>query len=186
MLVNFPLDYANEHCIVVALNSFCNLMHWHESSNKARQIVLVKLHSSARIPHIVVVIAEDEPFACCWAVAVYLLIESKMQQPINTDPLPPRGHTPHPMPSPPLCWLGLGTPPLPRRDWANGQQGSGSCVRDHAYHMVREVQRSHQAVHVPVNPVVLGPMIFRRVVTGPTRPPSTMVRLNFEIFVDIY
>jgi hypothetical protein len=66
MLVNFPLDCANEHCIAAALNSFCKLMHWHESSNKARQIILVKLHSSTRIPHSVVVRVGDEPFARCW------------------------------------------------------------------------------------------------------------------------
>jgi hypothetical protein len=78
MLVNFPLDYANEHCIAAALNSLYNLMHWHESSNKARQIVLVKLHSSAHIPHSVVVTVGNEPFARCWAVAVYLLTEAQM------------------------------------------------------------------------------------------------------------
>jgi hypothetical protein len=48
MLVNFPLDCASEHCIAAALNSFCNLLYCHESSNKVRQIVLVNLHSSAR------------------------------------------------------------------------------------------------------------------------------------------
>jgi hypothetical protein len=50
MLVNFLLDHANEHCIASALNSFCNLVHWHLSSNKARQIVIIKLHSLAHIP----------------------------------------------------------------------------------------------------------------------------------------
>jgi hypothetical protein len=91
MLLNFPLDYTNEHCIAAALNSFCNLLHWHESSNNARQIILVKLHSFARIPHSVFVSMGDEPFARCWAVAVYLLTKAQMQQPIDTDSLPPHG-----------------------------------------------------------------------------------------------
>jgi hypothetical protein len=109
-----------------------------------------------------------------------------MQQLIDTDPLPLHGSTPHPMPSPPLHWLELGTPPLPRRDQGNDQKGSRSCVLDRADHMVQEVQLSHQAMHIPVNQVVLGPTISRQIVTGPARPPSTMVRLNFEVFAYIY
>jgi hypothetical protein len=91
MLLNFPLDYTNEHCIAAALNSFCNLLHWHESSNNARRIILVKLHSFPRIPHSVFVTMGDEPFARCWAVVVYLLTKAQMQQPIDTDSLPPHG-----------------------------------------------------------------------------------------------
>jgi hypothetical protein len=108
MLVNFPLDCTNEHCILTALNSFYNLMHWHESSNKARQIILVKLHSYARISHSVVVTVGYEAFAICWAVTVYLLTVAQMQQSIDTDPLPPHGHSPQPMPSPTsaLAWAG--------------------------------------------------------------------------------
>jgi hypothetical protein len=49
MLVNFPLDCLSEACIAASLNSFGNLLHWHESSNKARQIVF----------------AEDELYARC-------------------------------------------------------------------------------------------------------------------------
>jgi hypothetical protein len=52
---------------------------------------------------------------------------------------------------------------------------------------VQEVQLSHQVVHVSVNPVVPGQTISCQVVVGPARPPpSTMVRLNFEVFKDIY
>jgi hypothetical protein len=98
MLVNFPLDYLSEACIAASLNSFGNLLHWHESSNKARQIVLVSLHSSARIPHSVVVSVSDEPFARCWSLACYLLIEAQVPLPIDIDPLPPYGCTPHPLP----------------------------------------------------------------------------------------
>jgi hypothetical protein len=36
MLVNFPLDYLSEARIAASLNSFGNLLHGHESSNKAR------------------------------------------------------------------------------------------------------------------------------------------------------
>jgi hypothetical protein len=106
MLVNFPLDCLSETCTVASLNSFGNLLHWHESSNKARQIVLVNLHSSAHIPHSVVVTAGDEPFAPCWLVGCYLLTEAQMPLPIDTDPLPPDGRGPHPLPPALLCWVG--------------------------------------------------------------------------------
>jgi hypothetical protein len=76
MLVNFSLDYLSDACIAALLNSFGKLIHRHESSNKARKIVLVNLHSSARIPYSVVVAARDEPYVCCWSVAYYLLTEA--------------------------------------------------------------------------------------------------------------
>jgi hypothetical protein len=63
-----------------------------------------------------VVTVGDEPHACSWSVACYLLTKAQMQPPIDTDPLPPFGRTSNPMPSPPLHWLGTGTPPFPLRD----------------------------------------------------------------------
>jgi hypothetical protein len=128
----------------------------------------------------------DEPFARCWVVAVYLQNESQMQQPIDTDPLSPHGCTPHPMPSPPLRWLGLGSPPPPCRDRGNDQEGSGSCVHGHLAHSVPVAPLSRQDMNFLVNHVVTRQMADR-VVVGPATPPaSTMVRLNFEVFVDIY
>jgi hypothetical protein len=156
VLVNFPLDCANDHCIAIALNSFCNLIQWHESSNKARYIVLVKLHSSARIPHSVVVTVGDEPFARCCVFVVYLLTEAQLQQPIDIDPLPPHGRSPHPMPSPPLCWLGLGTSHPPHRDRGNEQEGSSSCVHGHIAHLVSDAHLSRQTMNPPANQVVSG------------------------------
>jgi hypothetical protein len=76
MLVNFPLDCLSEHCIAAAINSFGNLLHWHESSNKAHQIILVNLHSSPRIPFSLVVTVGDKPYARCWSVTCFLLIEA--------------------------------------------------------------------------------------------------------------
>jgi hypothetical protein len=107
MLVNFPLDCLSEACIASSLNSFGNLIHWHESSNKARQIVLVNLNSSAHIPYSVVVAAGDESYVRCWSVTCYLLTEAQTPLPIGTDPLPPDGRTPHPLPpSPPFVgWV---------------------------------------------------------------------------------
>jgi hypothetical protein len=43
MLVNFPLDCLSVHWIASAVSSFSKLIHWHQSSNLARQIVLVRL-----------------------------------------------------------------------------------------------------------------------------------------------
>jgi hypothetical protein len=76
MLVNFPLDGINEHCIASAISSFGNLVHWDQSRTLARQIILVRVRSSARIPFSIVVAARDEPYAPCWSVACYVLTES--------------------------------------------------------------------------------------------------------------
>jgi hypothetical protein len=102
MLVNFPIDCLSEHCLASAVSSFANLIHWHQCSNLARQVVLVNLHSSARIPFSIAVAVGDEPFAWWWSVAVYLLTESQMQLPIDPDPLPANGRTPHPLSEPSL------------------------------------------------------------------------------------
>jgi hypothetical protein len=75
MLVNFPLECLSAQCIATAIRSFGNLLHWHESSNKARQIILVNLHCSACIPFSIVVAVGDEPYVRCWSVACYLLTE---------------------------------------------------------------------------------------------------------------
>jgi hypothetical protein len=105
MLVNFPIDCLSEACIAASLNCFGNLLLWHESSNKARQIVLVNLYSSTHIPLSVVVSVGDGPFARCWSVACYLLNEAQVPLPIDTDPLPPNGRTPHPLPQLPcVSW----------------------------------------------------------------------------------
>jgi hypothetical protein len=78
MLVNFPIDCHNEQSLASAVSSFANLIQWHQSSNLARQIVLVNLHPSARIPYSIVVSIGDEPFARCLSVTVFLLTESQM------------------------------------------------------------------------------------------------------------
>jgi hypothetical protein len=102
-------------------------------------------------------------------------------------PLPTHGRTPHPMPSPPLRWLGLDTPSLPRRDQGNDQEGSGSCVCNRADHMVQEQQPSRQDMNVPGNLVVPGTVVSCRVVAGPARHlASVMARLDFEVLADIY
>jgi hypothetical protein len=145
MLVNFPIDYLNEQSLVSAVSSFANFIQWHQSSNLACQIVLVNLHSSARIPYSIVVSDGDEPFARCWSVAVFLLTESQMQLPIDTDPVPANGHTPHPMPEPALRWLEDGSPPLPRSGRGFDQQGTGSCLRGRAGNGVQAAERAGQA-----------------------------------------
>jgi hypothetical protein len=108
MLVNFPIDYLSAQYISKAVSSFGNLLHWHRSSNLARQIVLVNVYSSARIPYSIVVAVGDEPYAHCWSVTCFLLSESLLPLHADPDPVPPFGHTPHPLPPPPLCWLGNG------------------------------------------------------------------------------
>jgi hypothetical protein len=99
MLVNFPLDCLSEDSLATAVSSFANLIQWHRSSNLTRQLVLVNLHSSARIPFSIVVTVGDGPFARCCPVVCYLLTEASMQLPIDTDPVPPNGSTPHPPPN---------------------------------------------------------------------------------------
>jgi hypothetical protein len=73
MLVNFPLDGLNVRNITSAVSSFANLVHWHKSSNLAQQIMLVNVHTSARITFSIVVAAGDEPCGHCWSVTCYLL-----------------------------------------------------------------------------------------------------------------
>jgi hypothetical protein len=50
----------------------------HKSSNKTRQLVLVNLHSSDRVPYNIVVIVGEEPYACCRFVACYLLTKTQI------------------------------------------------------------------------------------------------------------
>jgi hypothetical protein len=95
MLVNFPIDCLNEDSLATVVSSFANLIQWHQSSKLARQLILVNLHSSARIPYNIDVTVVDEPYARCWSVAYYLLTEANMQLLIGTDPLPPNSST-HP------------------------------------------------------------------------------------------
>jgi hypothetical protein len=90
------------------------------------------------------------------------------------------------MPSPPLRWLGLGTPLPHRHDRGNDQEGSGSCIHGHVAHSVSDAPLSRWTMNPPANRVVSGHMT-ERVVVGPARPPaSTMVRLIFEVFLNIY
>jgi hypothetical protein len=109
MLVNFPLDGINEHCIASAISSFANLVHWHQSRTLARQIILVHVHSSARIPFSIVVAAGDKSYAPCWSVACYVVTESQLPLPIDTEHVPAIGRTPHPLLVSPLWWLGNGS-----------------------------------------------------------------------------
>jgi hypothetical protein len=177
MLVNFPLDCLSEACIAASLNSFGNLLHWHESSNKARQIVLVNLHSSARIPHSVVVVAEDELYARCWSVTCYLLSEAQTPLPIDTDPLPTDGRTPHHLPPAPLHWLGDGSSHQPRCNRGHDQEGSGLCVHTQAVPLAHDgpIQRS--------NVVVLAMARASVDHAAPSNVP--MVHLNVEVFAEL-
>jgi hypothetical protein len=177
MLVSFPLDCLSEACIVASLNSFGNLLHWHESSNKARQTVLVNLHSSACIPHSVVVATGDEPYARCWSVACYLLTEAQTPLPIDTDPLLPDGHTPHPLPPAPLHWLGDGSSHQPWHNRGHDQEGSGSCVRTQA------IPLAHDGPILRSN--VVAPALTHALVNHAAPFNVPMVHLNVEIFVEL-
>jgi hypothetical protein len=178
MLVNFPLDCLSEACIASSLNSFGNLIHWYESSNKARQIVLVNLNSSAHIPYSVVVAAGDEPYARCWSVTCYLLTEAQTPLPIGTDPLPPDGRTPHPLPpSPPLRWLGDGSSHQPRHDHGHDQEGLGSCVRTQAVPLAHD--------HPILDRNVVAPALTRASVDRAAPSIVPMVHLNVEVFAEL-
>jgi hypothetical protein len=106
MLVILPIDGLNEDSIATVVSSFPNLFWWHRSSNLAHQLILVNLPSSAQIPFSIVVTIGDEPYARYWSVAVFLLTETNMQLPIDTDALPPTGTSPHSIPMVPHHWLG--------------------------------------------------------------------------------
>jgi hypothetical protein len=109
MLVNFPLDGINEHCIVSAISSFANPVHWHQSRTLDHQIILVHVHSSARIPFSILVATGDEPYAPCWSVVCYVLTESQLPLPIDIEHVLANGRSPHPLPVAPLRWLGNGS-----------------------------------------------------------------------------
>jgi hypothetical protein len=76
MLVNFPIDCINEDSLATAVSSFANLIQWHRSSNMARQLVLVNLHSSARIPLALLSLLEMSPML---AVGRWPVISSQKQ-----------------------------------------------------------------------------------------------------------
>jgi hypothetical protein len=120
MLVNFPLDGINEHCITSANSSFANLIHWHQSRTLAHQIILVHVHSSAHIPFSIIVATGDEPYAPCCLVACYVLTESQLPLPIDPKSIPDNGRSPHPLPVAPLRWLGNG-PSAHERVGSSGQ-----------------------------------------------------------------
>jgi hypothetical protein len=48
-----------------------------------------------------------------------------MQLPIDTDPLPPNGSTPHPLSLAPHHWMGNGMPPFPRHDHGHDMRDLG-------------------------------------------------------------
>jgi hypothetical protein len=52
-----------------------------------------------------------------------------MQLPIDPNPIPPNGSTPHPFPVAPLRWMGHGAPPFPRCGQGHDQEGSASWSR---------------------------------------------------------
>jgi hypothetical protein len=96
----------------------------------------------------------DEPFARCWSVACFLFTKAQIQPPIDTDPLPPNGRTPHPPPSPPLRWLGDGEP-SPRCGHGHVQEGSDSCTRVRKDQMMQDVS-ANQAMMAHGNSVATG------------------------------
>jgi hypothetical protein len=94
----------------------------------------VNLHSSASISFSIVVTVGDEPYAHCWSVAVFLLIETNMQLPIDTDALPPVGTSSHSLPKIPHHWLGFGSQQPHHRGQAHGHEGTSSWTRNPRTH----------------------------------------------------
>jgi hypothetical protein len=177
MLINFPIDCLNEDSLATAVSSFANLIQWHRSSNLARQLVLVNIHSSARIPFSIVVTVGDEPYARCWSVAVFLLTETHMQLPIGTDALPPVGTSPHSLPLVPHRWMGNGTPPFPRRGLVHEHEGTGSWSKN------RENPRNREGP--VVNLPMATPPAGRSFVGHAPPPEMSAVNLN-EVFAKFY
>jgi hypothetical protein len=176
MLVNFPLDGLNERCIASAVNSFANLVHWHQSSNLARQIVLVNVHTSARIPFSIVVAAGDELYAHCWSVVCYVLTETQLPPPVEPEPAPVNGRTPHPLPATPLRWMGAGSSVSARQGRGIGFERVASSGRHH-----QEGPR-FMGVQAGASNVPTPAQALSVIQAGPPRPPQrTGVQLNFEV-----
>jgi hypothetical protein len=100
-----------------------------------------------------------------------------MQLPIDTDPTPLNGSTPHPVPAAPPRWMGNGAPPFPRHAQGPDQEGSGSWPRSQG----NPRGKRGPGVNLPVTPPVPTRVFF-----GLQRPPQmSAVNLN-EVFADFY
>jgi hypothetical protein len=73
-----------------------------------------------------------------------------MQLPIDPDPIPPNGSTPHPLPVSPLRWMGNDAPPFPRRGQRHDQEGSASWSRSQD----NPLGERGQGVNLPITPPV--------------------------------
>lgn len=63
MLIPFPLDCYNVDAIGRAVSGFGTLIHWHESSDKARILIKVLVPFSDVVPESLLVVVRDEPGA---------------------------------------------------------------------------------------------------------------------------
>jgi hypothetical protein len=93
------------------------------------------VHSSIHIPFSIVVAAGDELYAPCWSVACYVLNETQLPLPIDPEPVPGNGRTPHPLPASPLRWMGTGPS-------VSAWQSQGNERVDSRGHLHQESHRS--------------------------------------------
>lgn len=90
-----------------AVVGFGTLIHWHESSNKARILVKVLVPSADVIPESLLLVVGDDPGARMWDVSCFILHEDFVFQPPDEDTVPAPGVEAHPLPPPLPRWLGL-------------------------------------------------------------------------------
>lgn len=151
MLVVFPLDCYNVAAIGRAVAGFGTLVHWHESSNKARILIKVLVPSADVVPESILVVIGNEPGAKEWDIPCFILQEDSALQPPDEDPLPPFGVAAHPQLPPRPRWLGFqpARPQVPGDDRPDGAPAAAASVLgDLSVADAQEVNEVDQSVKV--------------------------------------